>query len=437
MERVFLQAHSIGDLITGDSLAITSVLHNLGPHGPGIVLVNVSDAHKCRTTDARDIAAKLSIASIEHSRGALKQAGIGSDVSLKPHMPRHTWSGSYQFDSGQSPSGHRESELRSGCDELASDLMAAARAVACAADIGLGLQQARSRECWDAIVGAWPPRGTLESVMVASQSAKVRLIHYHSADDTARLSSRPAAAAVQACLAKSQAPSSSGVKSTGDLRDIADWQGWHFDYGLFTALASPKYAVRQPDGSLFDVCEKIAGGDVDAGLVVLRRVRADSTTPTPADPSAIELDDPDAARYFEPVLVHIPPGCVAVQAGEAAQILTGGRIVSPLHCVMRPRWRIVAPLPGAAGGSGLKTVSRSTCVLFTQPHWSERMEPLRELSRLDQDADACEQTTAASADVDRLDLTPPLAGRWRAGMEFSEFSRAVTQAYYGGRSRAM
>jgi hypothetical protein len=65
--------------------------------------------------------------------------------------------------------------------------------------------------------------------------------------------------------------------------------------------------------------------------------------------------------------IHIPRDAVAIQVGEAAAILTGGRLKACLHCVARPR----------AGTHLLhQRYTRQTFVLFAQPPWSQSMQAL-------------------------------------------------------------
>jgi hypothetical protein len=399
----------------------------------------------------------------------------------------------------------------------------------------------------------------LESALTASGSAKARLIHYKSAAQcrigpalSGREMERGAASvAVRAGAAcgesrsagedASVSTSASAVLSPGlGLKALGDWQGWHYDYGLFTALTGPAYTQEAPEegpaeaaepprasaepactgrqsgirtppdtaaatvecraGACVRSCgmrdEAVAKGASHAeeiscfgGLVVLApRAALALTDPAhgsgvaSANAGAVDCCVSTAATDFVPVVVHIPPGCIAVQVGEAAQILSGGRLVATPHCVMRPPLRqqrfmqtagggaakvagseglMTAPSTGALEHSRLKFdvshVSRQIFVLFMQPAWQAAMrpplpdaavteassalavsdaggEPMAVASSTCPCAGAVDAVLAASAAATAAlgGLVPSLADRWRMACRCSGYGGCRTAAAGAG-----
>ncbi len=145
--------------------------------------------------------------------------------------------------------------------------------------------------------------------------------------------------------------------------------------------------------------------------------------------------------------MHIPPGAIAVQVGEAAQILAGGRLAATAHCVLRP----AASGPRDRGPH----VSRQTFVVFCQPPWAEPLvavgggggaaaEVLAASSPSTsvlagacacalaaESTASCVCPVAAPAGSPHRRLLPPLSERWESGITFSDFSTRTTRAYYG------
>jgi len=213
--------------------------------------------------------------------------------------------------------------------------------------------------------------GTQLAAVLRAGSGKARLVRYHARGDGSAAPERARAAGASA-----------GAASLAQRGDDGVWQHWHFDYGLFTCLTGPD--VGSVDGS-----GQSGGGFVcgtGGGLVVL------SGAPQP-----------------RPLRVSIPADCVAVQVGEAAQILSGGRLTATAHCVLR------AGLPPRA--------SRETFVLFQQPAWATRLE-----------GDAGAVLSASAAAQRALEgVVPALGQRWAPGASFAEFAKATTAAYFGRR----
>lgn len=163
----------------------------------------------------------------------------------------------------------------------------------------------------------------------------------------------------------------------GGAASAAPWQQYHKDYGLFTAVSAPTYwegatPAAPPHG---------------AGLHVLRAG--------------------SGARAAAP----IGAGCVGVQAGEASQLLSGGRVVAAPHVVLRP-----------AGGGG--AWQRATFVVFCTPP--------AELALAAAGGGGVEEEEPAWAEV-LGGLLPPMHERWDAQSPptFSEFGRRTVAAYFG------
>jgi hypothetical protein len=319
--------------------------------------------------------------------------------------------------------------------------------------------------------------GLLESALTASGAAKARLIHYKSAAQcrigpashggelcpgTASAAAGTAAACEESRRAGGQesSPASAAAVHPADLglKGLGDWQGWHYDYGLFTALTGPSYTLEAPEegtaanaeptgtsaaractaaqlgartpltasaaaecmGGACGRCRRMADAPVSSiyhstedaarfgGLVVLApRAARDPGHPAKhgsgaasASADAAGRCAPAASADWVPFVVHIPPGCIAVQVGEAAQILSGGRLVATPHCVMRPPLHQhgsvqageggTASLAGSAGSiaasaaealehsplpQDVPRISRQIFVLFMQPAWQATMRP--------------------------------------------------------------
>ena len=114
-----------------------------------------------------------------------------------------------------------------------------------------------------------------------------------------------------------------------------------------------------------------------------------------------------------------------MQAGEAAQVFSGGAIVATPHCV-RGVGGAKKKSKGASGGgsgSGSGEVSRATFALFMQPRWDAPLEP-------------CHAGRGGGGEEDgSLPLpahSPESVGvaRWRPGDTFGDFTERTFDAYY-------
>lgn len=238
---------------------------------------------------------------------------------------------------------------------------------------GVGVLVARACDAVAARKGgsaAPPPSPSLASLIEGGDAAKGRLLYYFPPEEEGEGEGEGAGAAA---AAPSASPPADG------------WCGWHADHGLLTALTRPLY-VDATTGVEVEAPEAAAGGaegegdDAPPGLYVRRR-GAPPTAP--------------------PVRVVIPPGHAAFQAGEAAQVASGGRIVATPHCVRAPR--------GGTGADGARRgAARATFALFLQPRWDAPLAPPPGVS-------------------------PAAVGvaRWRAGDTFGAFSERTADAYYG------
>ena len=112
-----------------------------------------------------------------------------------------------------------------------------------------------------------------------------------------------------------------------------------------------------------------------------------------------------------------------VQVGEAAGILSRGKLRSTLHAVSRPL--------------GLPNISRETFVVFLQPSWDKTL-PFSGYSSADEEDGSSDHMESAGSCGEHtlmqeiLKKIPPLSSRLKEGMTFAEFSRQTTKRYYGG-----
>ena len=231
---------------------------------------------------------------------------------------------------------------------------------------------------------------TLRSLIESGDAAKGRLLYYYppgqrstsacgGGDDAKE---RGGGAAAEDATA---APSTSGERREEDHRNEEEreeedgWCGWHVDSGALTALVRAMFL--DPRGNEVED----PGPGSGAGLYVRprrgwrHRRRSSSTCgggggggggEVEQEASADGGDDDDYGQRAPAVRVSIPEGCVAVQAGEAAQVFSGGSIVATPHCV-----RGVAKKSKTSSGEGEEGTSRATFALFMQPRWDAPLEP--------------------------------------------------------------
>ena len=195
------------------------------------------------------------------------------------------------------------------------------------------------------------------------------------------------------------------------------WQAWHKDYGLFTAVSAPLY------------WEGGGGGDV-AGAATQQQLLP--LAPLASQPPGAGLhvlcaggSDGSGARVLA---AGLEGACLAVQVGEAAQVLSGGALAAVPHCVLR------APAASAPA------CSRATFVVFCQPPSEAPMLPCCAGAGADAAGAAAARVHAAehpSWAAHLRGVVPPLAARWpgpggaAAPCTFTGFGRSTVKAYYG------
>lgn len=186
-----------------------------------------------------------------------------------------------------------------------------------------------------------PPPPSLADLIATGDAAKGRLLYYFPRDDD--------------------------DAGAADTNHPDAWCGWHADHGLLTALTRALY--------------------IDAAT------GAAAPDPPASSGAGLYIRPRGAPASAPPVRVTIPPNHAAFQAGEAAQVASGGAITATPHCV-RP------PAAGAAPG-----VARATFALFLQPRWDAPLAP----------PDGVQDTGVA---------------RWRPGDTFGSFAERTVDDYY-------
>ena len=151
---------------------------------------------------------------------------------------------------------------------------------------------------------------------------------------------------------------------------VQDWCGWHNDHSVVTGLTAPMY-IDHGTGEI--ICD----GEIEreeVGLFVRNRNKERVKATAEAD-----------VLYF--------------QTGEAAQILSGGRLQATPHAVLTD---------GRIGN-----VARSTFAVFMQPRENYVMK-----------------TDNENAAFIEHEGVPSLRGRWKQGMTHGEFFSATMKTFY-------
>eukprot|EP00550_Attheya_septentrionalis_P010755 CAMPEP_0198305060 /NCGR_PEP_ID=MMETSP1449-20131203/57715_1 /TAXON_ID=420275 /ORGANISM="Attheya septentrionalis, Strain CCMP2084" /LENGTH=416 /DNA_ID=CAMNT_0044007591 /DNA_START=130 /DNA_END=1380 /DNA_ORIENTATION=- len=164
---------------------------------------------------------------------------------------------------------------------------------------------------------------------------------------------------------------------TMDDMDFSDWCGWHNDHGSLTGLV--------PGMFLDENGEEVSSPDPKAGL------------------------------YYNPrngTLVHVklPPDSLGFQIGETSQIHSGGLLKATPHAVRGAHANNNAP------------ITRESFAVFMEPEYFGDMTipPGRTV----QDTQGADEERHLPKTVKTLD------SRWKAGMNFGEFSNATFAAFY-------
>lgn len=244
----------------------------------------------------------------------------------------------------------------------------------------------------------------LESAILSAGTAKGRLIHYHSVAEQHALLSLDKSKRLKGAKRSSRIPPSQGSRLEQDgSQEMSkpiqqDWQDWHFDYGVFTVLTAPMFCKLAAVNGSDDISDK-------------------PCIPSPCGHSLLRiLHAPSNALKF----MDISPDCLVIQVGEAAQILSGGKLRATAHCVCRP--------PG-----GEVDISRETFAVFLQPSWDKALVPP---PGFDTSAVLQANTDLAAAGFSCLNkVIPSLSSRWTQGCTFADFARNTTRQYYGAAGR--
>jgi isopenicillin N synthase-like dioxygenase len=362
----------------------------------------------------------------------LQKHGVGSDVPLKkPDRSVSSFAQLLKHDSGQPelmskttgsidtgpgyPVGVDGFREQKGDDDIENLGELFKELGFCMMEIGILV----ARAC-DIVIGG----NQLEQSITDSGTAKARLIHYHSELDNRiikqssstnrRNFANNTAAAVTPVLGDMDVSYQSPGSEDNDSKDatiqgqgstvslVNLWQEWHYDYGALTVLTAPLF-LRSALG---------------------HECAASEECPLPDGHTHLQLFS--KRRIFS---VRCSPESFIVQVGEAADILSGGKLRSTLHAVSRPL--------------GLPNISRETFAVFLQPSWDKTL-PCSGYSSADEDdsgehvelafrsngpAVSCSQHILMHEVLKKI---PPLSSRLKKGMTFAEFSRQTTKQYYGG-----
>ncbi|CAN4093743.1 unnamed protein product [Withania somnifera] len=397
---------------SNDSIA-KSVMENLGPEGPGLVAITgVPQASVLRST-LLPLARKVALLNNEHRKRLLKEHNLGSDVPLK-NPNRNVSSFSMQlkyeqcFERNDFQVDDVEFDNQDGFKKLGCTFKELGYCM-----MNLGLRVAKI--CDKAIGGQ-----ELQQSLLESGTAKGRLIHYHSAVDNdivREAAKRNGQSKARNGKAYKNEPSSlkqRGVKSSKDQsNDYGLWQKWHYDYGTFTLLTVPMFLL-----SSHQEAPAVVNNDSP--------VSSKHELPLPSVNTYLQIFDPKKNQIF---MVKAPSESLILQVGEAADILSKGKLRATLHCVCRP--------PKA------ENLSRETFVVFLQPTWSKQFSlldyPLERLALSGQQCGVYSKGTEQSRQVPEelsheiQHIVPPLLSRLKDGMTFAEFSRETTKQYYGGK----
>jgi isopenicillin N synthase-like dioxygenase len=172
-------------------------------------------------------------------------------------------------------------------------------------------------------------------------------------------------------------PADAGDEGVGTSDSVSNWCGWHNDHGSLTGLCNAMFLDR--DGN------EVPCPDPDAGLFI-------------------------RSRQGDIVKVNMPPGTMAFQIGETAQIHSGGVLQATPHSV------------GAAASPEAAHIGRATYAVFMEPEWDEPMAV----------PDGADQNNVLRGAKGELlpPSVPPLASRWNNEQTFGQFTDSTLNAYY-------
>eukprot|EP01018_Ginkgo_biloba_P021578 Gb_36428 [translate_table: standard] len=491
-----------------------SIMEALGPKGPGLLsITGVHNVEALRST-LLPLARKLALMADADRRRILKDHCLGTDVPLKnpdrsvssfaaqlnfgqnfitklehanvlprgdicyqqnPGLPLENKLGSKVVEQEYSEAGILQGFHHDDFEQLGNSFK---QLGFCMVEVGLLLAQI----CDRAIGGI-----ELKQAIMDSCTAKGRLIHYHSLSENVVLMNAVNTKKTKGkhsvmnlglpsrcgnsrtCLSMSREKSLNGKgyfpvteknaslhKQTGTMLDSLKkclWQQWHYDYGIFTLLNAPMFlsSLKQPTR------------DIGNGYFEMNQAAQECSSPN--GHTYLKILNAANGRVM---FASAPSSSLIVQVGEAAQILSGGKLRATAHCVCRPAERT--------------DVSRETFVVFLQPAWNkclclpkwlcrERMaaktdfedipaNPSTDMmqsselstfmssplsyNELESSSKIARQKSDESNEVANGDLkslnvlideiqkiVPPLMSRWKEGQTFAEFSRETTRQYYG------
>ncbi|XP_022640613.1 uncharacterized protein LOC106771053 isoform X2 [Vigna radiata var. radiata] len=377
-ETIDLHELEYSDLCSpSSSSTVDSIMEALGPSGPGLLAVTgVPNASDLRS-HLLPLARSLALLPRETRKLFLKEHNVGGDVPLR-NPDRSVSSFAMQLKYTKSPlvektvrecRGTEFENLGSCFQELGFCMM----------ELGLCL----ARICDRAIGG-----NELEMSLLDSCGAKGRLIHYHSHLDALLLKQHERSRATSKERASNVKPLE-GSELNSIARDV-----------------NPEASQRENTfpSSCFDECQ------------------------SPTGHTCLQVYNPNRKRA---IMVKAPPESFIIQVGEAADIISKGKLRATLHSVHRP--------------SKFENLSRETFVVFLQPAWTKTFSisdyPLGN-SSFNGFHGQClvasdEEQRQSGQDNDNLSqeinkIVPPLSSRLKEGMTFAEFSRETTKQYYGG-----
>uniref|UniRef100_A0A0D9XIJ2 Isopenicillin N synthase-like Fe(2+) 2OG dioxygenase domain-containing protein n=1 Tax=Leersia perrieri TaxID=77586 RepID=A0A0D9XIJ2_9ORYZ len=422
---------------------LATVVTSLGRGGSGLLAITGVPRAAALRRRLLPLARRLAVMDHASRSQILKKHGLGSDVPLKKldrrvssfaRLLRH----SGEFHLLEWMSGIVSTNNEAGCPEndLGGDVIVenmgdgtdnlgelVEELGLCMMELGILV----ARAC-DIVTGG----NQLEKSITDFGTAKARLIHYHSEFDIIIIkeSSRQgkgsnnkiAATAYKLCPQRPGSLDGCCIRSEGGTnvmierqKDCKDesihgsavsltnlWQDWHYDYGVLTVLTAPLF-LCSARGEQCSIGEECSPPDEHTYLQLL-----------------------NTKKIFS---VRCSPDSFIVQVGEAADILSGGKLRSTLHAVSRPY--------------GSTNISRETFVVFLQPSWDKTLPYSGHCLAGDDDEQSDGDDLAFSDGSvisssehllvqDILKRIPPLSSRLKEGMTFAEFSRQTTKQYYGG-----
>eukprot|EP00250_Pteridium_aquilinum_P004027 c14278_g1_i1 orf=56-1402(-) len=408
-------------------------MNALGPAGCGLLAVRGVPNLLSSRQALLPLARFLALLSPLQRSDILKEHGLGTDVSFKdPDRLVSSFAAQLSFgqkqehtqvasrdgaatalerkDTHSNPPHYQVNNwlAEKGLHELGSHFRQLGEAM-----VEVGLLMARI--CDMAIPGI-----KLEEAILEASTAKGRLIHYHSLVDRLLL---------RDILSKTGSKARNETKSNQFKRDSMMneafsckdlWQQWHFDYGIFTVLTVPMFmSICDMDISCLEsAVDNFLYAELKSSLLV-ENAESDALS---RHIGLKVLNSGNGCVEF----VNVPADCLIIQVGEAAQILTGGKLRATAHCVCRPSER--------------SDISRETFVVFLQPAWNKRLilpKPVINPTihgHDDENLVSGIPITSSTFEKEFQEIqskVPALESRWKDGSTFVEFSRETTKQYYG------